>query len=87
MTGTLKTIFDNVNAIDRADDRFVLEEDADGLLYETSNAVTRALVCGQMFRGWDNLYSEEWLDALTDQFGSDREIAERYQRAATDQDK
>ncbi len=83
-TKTLTTVFDNEQAGDQS---FILEEDADGLLYETSNANTRALVCGAMFTGWDCLESEEWLANLTQMFDGRRDMAERYQRAALDQDK
>ena len=38
----MRLIFDNGET---GNGRFVLEEGGDGLLYETSNAVTRAVVC------------------------------------------
>lgn len=83
---TLTTIYDNGLNGDR---HFMLEENADGLLYETSNAVTRALVCSAMFAGWgieQEPRSTEWKSELAGQFDSE-EVAERYYRAATDQDK
>lgn len=80
----LKEIFDNGES---GDQHFRLEEDEDGLLYETSNAVTQALVCGAMFIGFDCLESKKWIEELTQQFNGRREIAERYQRAAVDADK
>ena len=72
-----------------ADNRFVLEEDENGLLYETSNALTRQVVCSAMFSGWgdDYLRSDEWLDALTEKFDGDRSVAQRYVDAALDNDK
>lgn len=71
------------------DNRFVLEEDENGLLYETSNANSRQLVNSGMFMGWGDEYlrSEKWLSELTDQFEGDRAAAERYVRAASDDDK
>jgi hypothetical protein len=78
---TMKTIFDNVAVIDRADERFVLQEDADGRLFETSNAVTRAMVCGAMV---GNSYPDR--DGLIKMFGSE-EIADRYLIALRDEDK
>jgi len=77
----MTTIYDNVATITRADDRFTLEQDADGLLYETSNAVTRSLVCGAMFS--TGLPDR---DGLVKLFGSE-EIADRYLNAAQDNDK
>jgi hypothetical protein len=77
----MKTIYDNANTIDRADDRFVLEEDQDGILYETSNAVTQAVVSAAMFPS--QLPDR---DGLVSQFGSE-EVADRYLRAAQDLDK
>lgn len=81
MTATLTTIFDNADSITRADDRFVLEQDENGLLYETSNAVTRALVCSAMVG-----MSLPNRDGLISQFGSE-EIADRYLSALRDEDK
>lgn len=78
----MKTIFDNANGIDRADDRFVLEENEDGHLLETSNANTRALVCGAMV---GNSYPDR--DGLVSQFGGSEEIADRYLSALRDEDK
>jgi hypothetical protein len=82
----MKVVFDNKAA---GDLRFILEEDKDGLLYETSNAVTRALVCSSMFEGWGierEPRRSVWLKELADQFG-DPEIAQRYYHAAIDADK
>lgn len=77
----MNAIYDNAATITRADDRFVLEQDTDGLLYETSNAVTRALVCGAMV-------GSQLPDraGLIEQFGSE-EIADRYLDALQDNDK
>jgi len=76
-----KVIFDNLETITRADDRFVLEEREDGLLYETSNAVTGSLVCGAMVGS--RLPDR---DGLVSQFGSET-IADRYLAALRDEDK
>lgn len=76
------TIYDNGQL---GDQHFRLEQDEVGLLYETSNAVTRALVCSQMFAGWD-CDSDQWLKELHLQFGS-LKVARRYQQAALDLDK
>ena len=79
-----KTIYDE----GIGDQHFSLVE-RDGLLYETSNAVTAALVCSAMFAGWDietEPKASEWIAALAAQFGSE-EIARRYYAAATDRDK
>ena len=75
----MKTIYDNINNITRADDRFVLEEDENGLLYETSNAVTRQLVCSAMF------VTKPSYATLLLQFPE--EIADRYSNAIHDYDK
>lgn len=77
----MKIIFDNARSINRADDRHILEEDEDGLLYETNNAFTRALVCSAMFVNW---LPER--DTLAEHFGSE-EVAGRYLSAAQDFDK
>jgi hypothetical protein len=82
----MKVVFDNKVA---GDARFTLEEDENGLLYETSNAATRELVCSAMFVGWGidrEPRRSAWLKELADQFG-DREIAQRYYNAAIDADK
>lgn len=76
----MKTIYDNANQINRADDRFILEENEDGHLLETNNAVTRALVCGDMFHQLPDR------DGLVTQFGNEQ-IADRYLSAAQDFDK
>lgn len=88
-TKTMTILFDNAEQVERADDRVILEEDENGLLYETNNASTQALVCSAMFLGWGiecEPRRSEWLEELTAMFGS-REIAERYFAAATDRDK
>lgn len=85
----MKTIYDNADRIDRADDRVVLKEDDNGHLYETTNAATDELVSSAMFAGW-NIEAEprrtQWLNELEKHFGS-RDVAERYYRAAIDADK
>lgn len=77
----MKAIFDNAGSISRADDRFVLEVDEDGHLYETSNANTRQLVCGAMVGS--RLPDR---DGLIKQFGSES-VADRYLEALQDLDK
>jgi hypothetical protein len=82
----MKVIFDNGTV---GDARFTLEEDDNRLLYETSNAATRALVCSAMFQGWGiekEPRRSAWLKELASQFG-DPEIAQRYYHAAIDDDK
>jgi len=77
----MNTIYDNADTITRADDRFLLEENEDGHLFETSNANSQQLVCGAMVGAWlpDR-------DGLVLQFGSD-EVADRYLEALQDFDK
>ena len=77
----MTTIYDNAGTISRADDRFMLEENNDGHLFETSNANTRELVCGAMVGA--SLPSR---DGLVLQFGSES-VADRYLVALQDLDK
>lgn len=77
----MKAIYDNAETITRADDRFILEQNDDGHLLETSNANTRQLVCGAMVGS-----SLPDRDGLVEQFGSE-EIAARYLEALQDFDK
>lgn len=78
----MTTVFDNASSISRADDRFVLEEDGEGRLYETSNANTQCLVCGAMV---GTRYPDR--DGLIEQFGGSEELADRYLSALRDEDK
>lgn len=78
----MNVIFDNAADVIRADDRIILEEDDNGLLYETTNANTRALVCSAMFPD----LPAGWIVELETLFSS-QAVAERYYAAATDSDK
>ena len=75
------TIYDNIKTISRTDDRFVLEQDERGMLYETSNANTRQLVCSAMVG--TTLPTRA---GLVVQFES-KTIADRYLSALQDYDK
>ena len=77
----MTTIYDNADSVARADDRFLLEENQEGLLFETSNANSRQLVCGAMV---GNSLPDR--DGLISQFGSES-VADRYLVALQDQDK
>ena len=77
----MTTIYDNIKSISRADDRFILEQDENGMLYETSNANTRQLVCSAMVG--TTLPNR---DGLILQFGNES-IADRYLSALQDYDK
>mgnify|MGYP003557742221 FL=1 len=77
----MRTIYDNVASISRVDDRFLLEENEAGYLFETSNANSQTLVCSAMVGS--NLPDRAGLVA---QFGSEA-VADRYLEALQDFDK